>query len=102
MTSVEMGLPIQGYMLRGTKGEREWVDLEEARIEVDRAREKAEIVKLEKGVYQGNRSRKGSGKGRRRGSGGQEIVEEDGLKRQGTDGEESGGETWTARGRLET
>ncbi|KAL8871365.1 MAG: hypothetical protein Q9174_002784 [Haloplaca sp. 1 TL-2023] len=44
LTSVEMGLPIQGYMT--TKGRRHshWIDLAEAKEEIDRAREKADTM----------------------------------------------------------
>lgn len=40
LTSVEMGLPIQGYMMKDEKRHSHWVDLEEAKRKVDRAREK--------------------------------------------------------------
>ncbi|KAL9583140.1 MAG: hypothetical protein Q9203_005204, partial [Teloschistes exilis] len=42
LTSVEMGLPIQGYMMKDGKRHSHWVDLEGAKREVDRAREKGE------------------------------------------------------------
>ncbi|KAL8686235.1 MAG: hypothetical protein Q9224_005512 [Gallowayella concinna] len=41
LTSVEMGLPIQGYMMKEGKRHSHWVDLEEARREVDKARDVA-------------------------------------------------------------
>ncbi|KAL8713751.1 MAG: hypothetical protein Q9220_002277 [cf. Caloplaca sp. 1 TL-2023] len=41
LTSVEMGLPIQGYFMKEGKRHSHWVGLEEARREVDRAREAA-------------------------------------------------------------
>ncbi|KAL8815452.1 MAG: hypothetical protein Q9223_005401 [Gallowayella weberi] len=41
LTSVEMGLPIQGYMMKDGKRHSHWVDLEEARREVDKARDVA-------------------------------------------------------------
>ncbi|KAL8728057.1 MAG: hypothetical protein Q9166_005657 [cf. Caloplaca sp. 2 TL-2023] len=41
LTSVEMGLPIQGYMMKDGKRHSHWVDLEEARREVEDARDKA-------------------------------------------------------------
>ncbi|KAL8785824.1 MAG: hypothetical protein Q9213_003131 [Squamulea squamosa] len=41
LTSVEMGLPIQGYIMKDGKRHSHWIDLQEARDEVDRARDTA-------------------------------------------------------------
>ncbi|KAL8752794.1 MAG: hypothetical protein Q9184_005623 [Pyrenodesmia sp. 2 TL-2023] len=51
LTSVEMGLPIQGYLMPGGKRESRWKDLEQANKEVDKANEAAGGVELEKGIY---------------------------------------------------
>ncbi|KAL8856669.1 MAG: hypothetical protein Q9178_006736 [Gyalolechia marmorata] len=41
LTSVEMGLPIQGYMMKDGKRHSHWIDLQEAKREVDQARDTA-------------------------------------------------------------
>ncbi|KAL8805661.1 MAG: hypothetical protein Q9182_001805 [Xanthomendoza sp. 2 TL-2023] len=41
LTSIEMGLPIQGYIVKNGKRHSHWVDLAEARREVDKARDVA-------------------------------------------------------------
>ncbi|KAL8827880.1 MAG: hypothetical protein Q9170_006836 [Blastenia crenularia] len=101
LTSVEMGLPIQGYLMKTTKGEREWVDLEEARREVDRVKERAEIGRLERGDYAGGKEvgvdRKGKGDSGRKIDGlGNEEDESDGGQER-----DEGARSWTARERLE-
>ncbi|KAI4275288.1 MAG: hypothetical protein LQ337_003343 [Flavoplaca oasis] len=40
-SSVEMGLPMQGYLLKDGKRHSHWIDLQEAQREVDRARDVA-------------------------------------------------------------
>ncbi|KAI4236318.1 MAG: hypothetical protein LQ352_008023, partial [Teloschistes flavicans] len=85
LTSVEMGLPIQGYMMKDGKRHSHWVDLEEARREVDRAREKG------KEIHQGDRGERGD-----------DVEKEEamdvvaaGLRTERDEG------SWTARERLE-
>ncbi|KAL8926716.1 MAG: hypothetical protein Q9208_002790 [Pyrenodesmia sp. 3 TL-2023] len=87
ITSVEMGLPIQGYLMPGGKRESHWVDLEQAKREVDKAEEKAEIVKLEKEVYHGG------GKGN--------LNNREQILERGSEDKEQDGRAWTTRARME-
>ena len=41
LSSMEMGLPLQGYLLKDGKRHSHWIDLQEAKGEVDRARDVA-------------------------------------------------------------
>ncbi|KAI4196529.1 MAG: hypothetical protein LQ350_006512 [Teloschistes chrysophthalmus] len=85
LTSVEMGLPIQGYMMKDGKRHSRWVDLEEAKREVDRAREKGEEI------HKDNRRDKGDDHEK------EEAID---VVAEGLGVGKDGG-TWTARERFE-
>ncbi|KAL8896124.1 MAG: hypothetical protein Q9207_007865, partial [Kuettlingeria erythrocarpa] len=91
LTSVEMGLPIQGCLMPGGKRGSRLVDLEQAKKEVDQTTEKADFVEMEHGEYRG-------------GDGGTGRSEEDEQRILGgwrQDQEEQDGRAWTNRERLE-
>ena len=52
LTSVEMGLPIQGYMTKKEKRHSHWIDLAEAKEEIDRAGEKVDAMEARKRAEQ--------------------------------------------------
>lgn len=93
-----MGLPIQGFVVRGGK---QTVDLEGVEREVDRARAKAEIGRLERGEYRGTRAGAGDGAGE-----GDAVGNEAGVSNaEDDDDDDDDGRRnemmWTIRERLE-